>query len=79
MQRILLQNATTINYITKCDRNLLQNLSRFLLENATFITIGTVQLTVINKYLSIHYSKHCPHLEVNGCCHTTSITEIKFW
>ena len=64
MRQVLLQNATGI--ITICDRSLLQNTSRFLLQNATFITnCESAMRNMLQRYmfpvftqLSIHYRCH---------------------
>ena len=46
----LLQNAT--DFITKCDRNLLQNASGFLLQNATVLLQNATVITNCDDFIT---------------------------
>ena len=60
----LLQNATDVitkcngYFITKCDRNLLQNASGFLLQNATVITKCNIYYKLRQYNPSSNYTKN---------------------
>ena len=73
----LLQNATDFitkwdsYFITKCDRNLLQNASGFLLQNATFLlenaTVTTVITTCDNFITKCDITYYYRLIFPNGC------------